>query len=170
MRLRASLCLLLSLFVAASAPSQPPDDAPFQDDLLDRLAGDWTMTGHVMGDSVRHDAEARWVLRHQFLHLQMTDVNQPPAYAAHVYIGYDSTAHRYVAHWLDTTGGEASTTIGVGHRDGDTLRFRFDYPDAPFRTTFVHRADGTRRLRMRSKNESDDWQPFAAYTMRPARP
>lgn len=128
------------------------------------------MTSHVMDDSVRYDATAEWVLGHQFLRLQMTDVNQPPQYATHVYIGYDSTGQRYVAHWLDISGGGASTTLGHGRRQNDTLIFRFDDSDGPYRTAFEHRPDGTGRVRMRSKSESGEWRPFAAYTMRPTRP
>ena len=47
------------------------------------------MTGHVRGDSVQYDARGEWVLNHQFLSIRMEDVNSPPEYAAHVYIGYD---------------------------------------------------------------------------------
>lgn len=123
-----------------------------------------------MDDSVRYDATAEWVLGHQFLRLRMTDVNRPPQYAAHVYIGYDSTAQRYVAHWLDTSGGEASTTLGHGQRQGDSLAFRFEYPDGPFRTTFARRPDGAWRVRMRSKSESGAWQSFADYRMTRVKP
>lgn len=167
MRLRVSVCVALCLLVVAPASAQT-DPPAVDDDLLDQLVGPWTMTGHVMRDSVRYDAQAEWVLGHQFLRLRMTDVHQPPEYAAHVYIGVDSSAQRYVAHWLDTSGGEASTTLGRGRRKGDRLTFRFEYPDGPFRTTFARQPDGTWRVRMRSQSESGEWQPFAAYTMRPA--
>jgi hypothetical protein len=50
------------------------------------------MRGQVQGDSVQYDADAEWVLGHQFLRLRMTDLNDPPQYAAHVYIGYDPSA------------------------------------------------------------------------------
>lgn len=170
MRLRIAFCVVLSLLVAAPAPAQEADTSRFQDPFLDQLVGTWTMTGHVMGDSVQYDATAEWVLGHQFLRLRMADVTQPPQYAAHVYIGYDAAADRYVAHWLDTSGGKASTTLGHGQRQGDTLRFRFDYPDGPFRTIFEWRADGTWRVRMRSKSEAGRWEPFANFRMTHANP
>ena len=168
MDLRAPLVLLLGLLCAAPAGAQAPP--PVADALLDGLVGTWTLTGQVMGDSVRYDADAEWVLGHQFLRLRMTDAQRPPQYAAHVYVGYDSTAQRYVAHWLDTTGGGASTTLGTGRRTDSTLTFRFDYPDGPFRTTFEHRADGRWRVRMRSKDASGTWTPFASYSMTRAAP
>ena len=168
MDLRAAFVLLSSLLLAApaGAQAQAPEEASRPDAFLDALTGDWIMTGQVRGDSVRYDANARWVLGGQFLRLRMTDVNDPPQYAAHVYVGYDSTAQRYVAHWLDTTGPGASTTLGTGDRNGDALTLRFDYPDGPFRTTFEQRAEATWRVRMRSRSESGTWQPFADYTMR----
>jgi hypothetical protein len=49
-------------------------------------------------------------LDHQFLRLEMKDVATPPAYEATVYIGYDKTGERYVAHWLDVFGGRFSET------------------------------------------------------------
>ena len=94
----------VNLFIVLSAQAQAPDTSRFQYALLDRLTGEWTMTGQVMGDSVQYNADAEWLLDHQFLRLHMTDVNDPPEYSAHVYVGYDSTAQQYVAHWLNTTG------------------------------------------------------------------
>ncbi len=120
-----------------------------------------------MGDSVQYRAEGAWVLGHQFLRLRMIDVQRPPQYEAHVYIGYDHTDSIYVAHWLDDTGGRASRTIGTGQREGDTLTFSFEYPEGPFRTIFVRIAPTQWRLRMQAKGDDGDWQPFAAYSMRP---
>lgn len=160
------LAILLLFVLSPPAQAQEADTTGFQDALLDQLVGNWTMTGHVMGDSVRYDAEAQWVLGHQFLRLRMTDVNTPPEYAAHIYIGYDPSKDAYVAHWLDTAGGQPSTTLGYGHREGDAVMFRFEYPDGPFRTTFEQDPDGTWHVRMRSKSEAGEWQPFAVYVLR----
>lgn len=162
---RSVLLMSLTLFLVAAARGQKADSARLQDAFLDRLVGQWTMTGHLMGDSVRYDAEGAWVLGHQFLRLQMTDVNTPPEYEAHVYIGYNPAEGEYVAHWLDTSGGQASTTLGRGHRNGNALIFRFDYPDGPFRTTFEHHSDGRWSVRMRSRTESGEWQSFADFQM-----
>lgn len=55
------------------------------------------MTGHVQGDSVQYDANGEWALNHRFLRIRMKDINSPPGYAAHVYIGYDQEDQEYVA-------------------------------------------------------------------------
>lgn len=162
---------LLAALLLLAPPAwgqQPPSEV--QDPLLDRMVGEWSMTGRVMGDSVRYDADGKWVLGHQFLRLRMTDVNDPPEYAAHVYIGIDTTSTRYVAHWLDTSGGTSSTTLGQGRRTGDTLTFRFEYPNGPFRTTFERVRADVWQVRMRSKSDAGDWQPFADFEMRRAEP
>ena len=130
------LWISLGLFTVTLAQAQAPDTSRIQDALLSHLVGKWTTTGEVRGDSVQYGADATWGLGHQFLRLRMSDINDPPQYAGHVYVGYDSAAEQYVAHWLDTTGGQASTTFGTGQRSDSTLSFRFDYPDGPFRTSF----------------------------------
>jgi hypothetical protein len=33
-------------------------------------------------------------------------------------------------------GGRFSETLGYGTRDGNAIRFVFEYPDGPFRTTY----------------------------------
>lgn len=63
--------------------------------------------------------------------LEMRDVHDPPAYDAHVYIGHDNASDRYVAHWIGLFGGRWSETLGFGSRDGDSIRFVFEYPDGP---------------------------------------
>lgn len=142
-------------------------DGPLQDPFLDDLTGAWTMTGHVMGDSVRYDAHGKWTLNHQFLRFRMEDVNSPPEYVARVYIGYDREDQEYVAHWLDSSGGRPSETLGYGEREGRAVEFKFDYPDGPFRTTFEKRTGQAWHVLMRTKGEDGDWSTFAEYDVTP---
>jgi hypothetical protein len=142
------------------------ETAPLRDPLLTRLAGDWTITGTVMGDSVTYDATGKWVLNHQFLFLRMEDTQTPPQYAARVYVGYDSTDREYVAHWLDATGARAAETLGYGQRTDGALTLHFDDPDGPFRTTFAPRPDRRWRVRMEAKRQGE-WGRFGAFEMTP---
>lgn len=159
----AMFCLGLLLIALPASAQEESEPRPLHDAFHDRLTGTWTMTGHVMGDSVTYEADAEWVLGHQFLRLRMEDVNTPPEYVAHVYIGYDPEDEQYVAHWLDDTGGRASETLGYGKRDGNAVTFEFDYPEAPFHTTIEQTSGEAWHLLIRSKGENGAWSTFAEY-------
>ncbi len=128
----AALCMLVALPVTAQEPG-------FQDDLLDRLAGNWLMQGTIAGDEVNHDVVAEWVLDHNYLRLREVareqDERGKPAYEAIIFIGWDEPSSRYVCLWLDSTGGSGLTGEGLGYAepDGDELAWVFDTP-----TTLIH--------------------------------
>jgi len=164
-----------TLFAAAQEQTPPPDGAQhtFQDELLDKMAGHWKLTGTIRGHSVEHTVEAQWVLNHQFLQVHEKDTAAPkgtgPAYEANVMIGYDNVSERYVAHWIDVFGGRFSETLGYGTRSGDQIEFVFEYPDGPFHTTFRFLADKKQwQWKMRKKNSSGNWVDFSDLTLTPA--
>ena len=51
-------------------------------------------------------------------------------------IGYSHAGNQYVAHWCDTWGGKFSADA-FGKRVGDSLEFRFHYPEGIFFNTFT---------------------------------
>lgn len=111
---------------AVAEPAPPPLDGPavrFQDGFFDRLVGEWTATGTLMGKPLHHRIKGEWTLGHQFLLLHILDQGPPDAgeapYEAMVFVGRDNTSERYVAHWIDVFGGRASETLGFGHPDDD---------------------------------------------------
>lgn len=132
--------LLFVALAASPAPAQEPEDGvghPFQDPLVERLAGDWTIMRRIRGKEVHNSASARWILNHQFLELRMTDTATPPSYEALVLIGYSHADRRYVAYWCDSYGGKFSAG-GVGRRIGENaIEFEFRYPEGPFFNTFT---------------------------------
>jgi hypothetical protein len=69
--------------------NSPPDGPQhtFQDELLNKMAGRWKLTGMIRGKSVEHSVEAQWVVNHQFLQVHEKDVAAPPPYEANVMIG-----------------------------------------------------------------------------------
>jgi hypothetical protein len=107
----------------------------FEDDLFSRLEGEWVLTRSIRGTEVRNAVTAGWVLQHQFLLVRMRDVATPSEYEADVYIGYSSETGEYVAHWLDNFGARYAA-VGRGKRVGNSVEFRFEYPDGPFFNTF----------------------------------
>jgi hypothetical protein len=66
----------------------------------------------------------------------MKDTALPSRYEAIVLIGYIYESAEYVAHWTDTFGGKFSA-IGKGRRIGNSIEFRFEYPNGPFFNTFT---------------------------------
>ena len=108
----------------------------FEDDLFSNLEGDWLLTRQIGGKEVQNTVSATWVLQHQFLLVRMRDKATPATYEADVYIGYAYGSREYIAHWMDNFGGHFSA-MGRGKRSGNTVEFRFDYPDGPFFNTFT---------------------------------
>jgi len=168
------IVMLVGLFITTTAHmvSQEPLDGPkriFQDALFDNLVGNWKMTGKVMGRPVEYSFKSEWILNHQFLQLHLKDINNPPTYEAIVYIGYDNTSERYVAHWVDVFGGRTSETLGFGARSGNSTKFVFEYPDGPFHNTFNWQPEAkTWNFLLERKVETGKWTVFAEYNLRRA--
>jgi hypothetical protein len=142
---------LMTLLVLAAAVTAAPAQA-FEDELLDRLAGNWVMTGVIGGEQIVHDLRAEWVLNHHYLRFHEVsrerDASGGPAYEAIVFIGWDETRRKYACLWLDVTGGGGLTGEGIGRatRQGDALPFVFDTGDG----TVIHNTFTYHR-------ETDSW-------------
>lgn len=163
--------ILAVLVPALSALCQQP---PFQHDLLDRMVGTWDLEGKVMGRAAHHQVIAEWVLDHRFLRIHEKTAPSAPTeerrYEGIVFVGDDPVSDRYVAHWLDTFGGRFSETLGYGKRDGNAVKFVFEYPDGPFHTTFrwLPETNGWQWL-METKDKEGKWTQFADFRLtRPA--
>jgi hypothetical protein len=158
--------LFIVLFAMAGAIPGAAQDKPFTDDLLDHLAGTWKMTGQIQGQPVTHTVSAGWMLNHQFLHVHEKDAAVPPAYEVEIYVGYDSTSERYVVHWLDVFGGRLSETLGYGKREGNSIRFVFEYPDGPFTNTFAWKPELRKwQWVLETKNKDGKWTNFATLDL-----
>ena len=169
MRGTIALVALVVLAFGGLAKAEEPAalDGPgvvFKDDLVDKLVGDWALTGKLMGKPAKQSLSVRWVLNHQFQEVHFTAPADParkePPYEALVYLGYDNASERYVMHWIDIFGGRFSETLGYGTRTGDSIKFVFEYPDGPFHTTFTF-ASGNWNILMRQKDKAGKWMTFA---------
>ena len=154
------------LLFSANAFAQEAPAA--HDPLLDRLTGQWRMSGQVQGESVEYRTTAEWILGGQFLRVHMIDVSPRPQYEASVHMGLDANEGRYVCHWLDVFGAHSSETLGYAPIQQDALDFTFAYPESPFQTTFTPKPDGTWHVLMRTRGEDGAWATFAEYTMQRA--
>jgi hypothetical protein len=163
------LVFLSTLVSFKTATAQQPLDGReriLQDQLLDNLAGEWKLTRKFKTRTVENVAKAEWVLNHQFLLLKMKDLSTPTQYEANIYIGYDNASDRYVAHWIDVFGGRFSETLGYGTRNGDSIKFVFEYPDGPFLNTFTWNPEKKSwTFLMQHKDQSGKWTLFAEDTL-----
>ena len=159
------VALLISVLLPIPLFAQGPSPE-WHDDLVDHMAGTWKLEGTVMGAQAHHAVIAEWVLNHQFLRLdEKTDTNAPASehrYEAIWFIGYDSVSERYVSHLLDIFGPRFSETLGYGIRDGNAIRFVFEYPDGPFHTTYRWLPESdTWQWLLEQKDKNGKWTTFA---------
>jgi len=158
------LPFVLVLGLVSASLAQAP--AEWRDELVEHLAGSWNMGGQVIGHDAHHEVQAEWVLNHQFLRIHEKTASDAPAaehkYEAIWFLGYDSISERYVLHLFDVFGTRFSETLGYGTRDGNAIRFVFEYPDGPFHTTFrwSPEKDSWEWL-MEQKDKDARWTNFA---------
>ena len=105
---RFTLIVFHVLVIASFLPhclAQQADPAA----LLDRLAGDWVLSGTLGGQHVTHYIHAEWVLNREYLRLHEISAekkrNGRPKYEAIIFIEWDSKRHEYSCVWLDSTSG-----------------------------------------------------------------
>jgi hypothetical protein len=164
MKIRLLFLALDALFISAFALAQAPP--AWHDELAEHMAGAWKIEGQVMGRPAHHEVQAEWALDHQFLRIhEKTSADAPAAesrYEAIWFLGYDSISERYVLHLMDLFGARYSETLGYGVREGNDIRFVFEYPDGPFHTVYrwIPQKDSWQWL-MEQKNKEGKWTPFA---------
>jgi hypothetical protein len=139
--MKKTFAILILLFVASFSASA--QNAPSQDPLLDRLAGNWILRGTIAGRETTHDIESEWVLRHEYLRFHETsrekNAQGQPAYEAIVFIEWDEASKEYRCLWLDSTGsGGLSAPIARGKRGDDEIVFLFKDKDSAVHTTFAY--------------------------------
>ena len=164
-----TFCCLLLLSVLLIGPSHVRSSAQvpseWRDDLADHMIGAWKVEGRIMGRDAHHEVEVGWVLNHQFLRIhEKTEAGAAASekrYEAIWFLGYDPVSERYVLHLLDVFGGRFSETLGYGMRDGNAIRFVFEYPDGPFHTTFQWSSEkDTWQWLMMQKDKDGKWANF----------
>lgn len=98
---------------------------PAVDSVLDKLEGEWVMTGTVANEKVTHDVYVDRILKRQYVRIhelsREKDADGEPAYEAWIHIAWDKEKAEYVVMWLDNTATTNFAPEGVGHGkpDGD---------------------------------------------------
>jgi hypothetical protein len=163
----------LIFFLFLSSCSAMAQQSSFQDSLIERMAGNWILTGTIGGAKTTHDVTAEWVLAHQYL--QMHEVSREkdstgqPAYEAIVYFGWDQPLNQYACLWLDITGGGGLSAQAIGHakRSGNEIPFLFKGSDGSlFHTTFVYDKIADTWKWLMDGEENGKLQPFARVALK----
>lgn len=162
--------LLVATVLAAPVAAQ---SAPSADALLDRLVGNWVLTGTIGGKATTHDVSFSWALGHEYV--EMHEVSRDKAadgsspYEAIAYLTRDPRTHEYVILLLDNTAASNFEPHGVGPATivGDSIPFVFRIsPTDEFHTTFLYdRAADTWQWHM-DDMQSGVAKPFARVTLR----
>jgi hypothetical protein len=155
--------MVLSIISGSSlaAAAMDADDA-----YLEKLLGQWDITGSMGSKALHYHARGERVLQGGFLRLHMVDASSAPQYEADVFIGADPQQHDFVAHWLDRFGAAGARVVGSGKRDDARLVMIFPYVDGAFRDTFTLRPDGgSWSLLLESQNADASWSTFANFTL-----
>ncbi len=159
------------LLTSLSSMAQTPVE--WQDNLADHLIGTWKVEGQIVGREAHHEIDAEWVLNRQFVRIHEKMAATAPSsekrYEAIWFLGYDTLSERYVLHLLDIFGGRYSETLGYGVRNGNEIRFVFEYPDGPFHTTFRWSPEPSAwQWLLEQKDKDDKWTTFADLKLMPA--
>ncbi len=139
----AALALALALALPASALST---ETLKPTELLDRLTGEWVLTGMIDGQQVTHDVEAEWVLEGGYLRLhELSREKEPsgrPAYEAIVILSWEEVNGEFKCLWLDTTAntGLDDPVIGRAKPAGHDIPFVFADEVSRFFNTFSYDA------------------------------
>ncbi len=170
--MKSSSLLVLVVVALVSVPSLAQTTAGWHDELADHMTGSWKVEGRVLGREAHHEVNAEWVLNHQFLRIHEKTAAAAPAsenpYEAFWFLGYDAVSERYVLHLFDVFGGRFSETLGYGTRNGNEIRFVFEYPDGPFHTTFRWSPEkSTWQWLLEQKDKDGKWTTFADFKLTP---
>lgn len=108
--------------------------------LLERLAGQWVLSGTIAGKRTTHDVSAEWVLNHGYVRLHEVarekDPAGAPAYEAIVFISREASSGDYACLWLDSTGSWGLSAEAIGRARPQTNSIPFVFKNADGRVSF----------------------------------
>lgn len=142
--------------------------------ILDKLEGEWVMTGTVANEEVTHDVYIDRILKRQYIRIhelsREKDADGEPAYEAWIHIAWDKEKAEYVVMWLDNTATTNFAPEGVGHGkpDGDQIPFVWKSADGSgIQNTFKYdRASETWTWEIDNLDNSGKASSFARLTLK----
>ena len=162
----------MSLFYPMSHAQSPASPSPAT--LMDKMTGEWVMTGIIGKHQVTHDVYVDWILKRQYIRIhdisREKDADGESAYEAWILIAWDKENTEYVVMWLDNTGTTNFAAEGVGHGkpDGDRIPFVWKLSDGSgIHNTFAYdRQSDTWSWTIDNVDQSEKLSPFARVTLK----
>lgn len=141
--------------------------------LMDKMTGQWVMTGTIGKKSTTHDVDVEWVLKRQYIRIHEVsrdkDADGGIGYEAWIYLVWDAKKSEYAILWLDNTAATNFAPEGIGHAkpDGDRIPFVFkDAAGSGIHTTFAYdRTKDTWSWTIDNLDKSGKASPFARLTL-----
>jgi hypothetical protein len=169
------VCAATTLSSLIGAPAAVSQDVmqPAHAALMERMVGEWLMTGTIAGDEVTHDVDAEWILQRRYVRLHEVSRERREdgelAYEAWIHIAWDAGNEQYVVMWLDNTETTnfASEGVGRGRLDGDRIPFVWRFADGSgIRNTFEYdRENDTWSWTIDNVDDSGGSAPFARLNL-----
>lgn len=172
------LCGLIATLttISLSSPMALAQDSvtPRSDALMDKMTGEWVMTGTIGQEQVTHDVDVEWILKRQYIRIHEVsrekDADGEFAYEAWITIAWDLENAEYVVMWLDNTGTTNFAAEGVGHGkpDGDRIPFVWKFADGSgIQNTFAYdRENDTWSWSIDNVDKSKKPSQFARVTLK----
>ena len=141
--------------------------------LLDRLAGNWVLSGKLAGRETTHDISADWVLNRGYLRIHEISREKAPSgaaiYEAIVFISCNAKTDDYTCLWLDSTSNEGLVADGFGHAKRSENSLPFVFRDATgqvsFENTFVFDTTSDSWKWIMDNVEAGKRKPFGRVTL-----
>jgi hypothetical protein len=162
--------LLCALAASAAGQNQATSAA---EALMDKMTGQWVLTGTIAKRPTTHDVDVDWVLKRQYIRIHEVSRDKDAAggvgYEAWIYLVWDAKAGEYAVLWLDNTAATNFAPEGIGHAkpDGDRIPIVFKLGDGTgIQTTFAYdRAKDTWSWMIDNVDKSGKSSPFALVTL-----
>jgi hypothetical protein len=159
------LLVLFASMVARAESSQSTNG------LMERLIGQWVLSGTISNKKTTHEVSAEWVLNRGYVQIHEISNEKAagggPAYEALVFISFDSAANEYSCLWLDSTASSSFSPEGVGHakvskESGNTIPFVFkdSAGHVTFENTFVYDEKSNSWEWLMTNVQDDKKKPF----------
>ena len=141
--------------------------------LLDRLAGNWVLSGRLAGRETTHDIAADWALNRGYLRIHELSREKVPSgaasYEAIVFISCNAQTDDYTCLWLDSTSNQGLVAEGFAQAKRSANSLPFVFRDAngqvSFENTFVYDPTSDSWKWILDNVEAEKRKPFGRVTL-----